>query len=100
MKQYEKAAIERLNRAYFEDPRDLYSVYSNPSQAKRRIWQDILNHADAWNGVATVVTYNAQVFTAAIFWRESLSNRPYGMYITKEHCVTVNLFNNNIIASL
>ena len=100
MKQYEKAAIERLNRAYFEDPRDIYSVYANPSQAKRAIWQDILNHANAYNGVATVVSYNAQVFTAAIFWREAPTNLPYGMYITKGHRVTVNLFNDNIIASV
>lgn len=100
MKQYEKAAIERLNRAYFKDARDLYSVYANPSQAKRAAWQDIIDRANACNGVATIISYNAQVFTAAIFWRDAQSKLPYGMYITKEHIVVVNLFNNNITVSL
>lgn len=100
MKQYEKAAIERLNRAYFKDTCDLYSAYTNPSQAKRAAWQDIVERASAYNGVATILSYNAQVFTAAIFWRDAQSKHPYGMYITKEHIVVVNLFNNNIDVSL
>lgn len=100
MKQYEKAAIERLNRAYCQEPRDLYSVYANPSKAKCDIWQDIVNLAIALNGQPTIIAYNAQVFTAAIFWCEDISNVPHGLYITKEHRVVVNLFNNAIIASV
>lgn len=100
MKQYEKAAIERLNRAYYEEYRELYSVYANPNKAKCDRWQDILDKAIDCNGVATVVSYNAQDFTAAIFWREWPSRVLYGMYITKEHCVTVNLLNETIIESV
>ena len=100
MKQYEKAAIERLNRAHFKDTRDLYSVYANPSQEKREAWQDIVDRANACHGVATVLSYNAQVFTAAIFWHDVPSDHTHGMYITKEHIVVVDLFNNNITASL
>lgn len=100
MKQYEKAAIERLNREYWRTPRGIYSVYANPSKAKRAIWEDILNQANALNGVATVVAYNAQAFSAAIFWRDSSSELPYGMYITKAHRVTVDLFNDAIVESV
>lgn len=100
MKQYEKAAIERLNRAYYEEYRDLYSVYANPSKAKCDIWQDILDKAITRNGEATIVTHNVQVFTAAIFWREWPSGVLFGMYITKEHRVTVNLLNGAIIESV
>lgn len=100
MKQYEKAAIERLNRARFKDTRDLYSVYANPSKAKCDAWQDIIDRANACNGVATILSYNAQVFTAAIFWHDVPSDHTHGMYITKDHIVAVDLFNNNITVSL
>lgn len=46
--------------------RDLYGCYSNPSDAKRRIWlriQDDCFHLHGCN--LTVLTYNAQMFTAA-----------------------------------
>lgn len=100
MKQYEKAAIERLNREYWRTRRDIYSVYANPSKAKCDIWQDILDCAIRLGGDATVVTYNSQVFTAAIFWRDPQSELPYGVYITRGHRVTVNMFNNTIIESV
>jgi hypothetical protein len=100
MKQYEKAAIERLNRAYGQEPRDLYSVYANPGKAKCDRWQDILDRAIAYDGVPTILSYNAQDFTAAIFWWESSSEIPYGMYITKEYRVIVNLSNNNVVIAI
>ena len=99
MKQYEKAAIERLNSAYYEEFRDLYSVYANPSKAKCDAWEDILDYASACNGIPTIVTHNVQVFSAAIYWVERTSRVLYGTYITKTHRVTVNLLNNVIVES-
>lgn len=100
MKQYEKAAIELLHRAYYDPPRDLYSVYANPCQAKREEWERVAECAKGLNGIATVVLHNCQTFSSAVIWREWTTGEYHGAYYTKKHCVVANLCKNTIIASV
>ena len=100
MKQYEKAAIEQLNRVYWEEARSLYDVYAKPNKEKCDAWQDIIDRAIACNGIATIVGHNSHVFTAAIFWFDCALGLPYGMYIFNKYRVTVNMANNAIVESI